>query len=171
VIITPDTSEDTLQAAQTQLFVSPKDRLNFYRQEIHSETGNLSSRTNAYLSSQSFLVIAYASSMAVSNADWGELFTLVVPAILALFGVLSALSAWPGIRAACDVIDHWCCKQHDLLNAHIGIGKAYDETPLFSNWESNASHQRKALLFSQRTPWLFSALWIFLGGFSLWIQL
>jgi hypothetical protein len=170
VIITPETAESTIREAKSSLFASPKDRLDFYRSEIHNEIGNLSSRTNAYLSSQSFLVIAYASSMAVNNDEWGETFTLVIPSILALFGVLSAMSAWPGIRAACDIVDHWCSKQHELLNAHADMGRAHDETPLFSNWEWSNAGQRKALLFSKRTPWMFSLLWLFLGGFSIWIQ-
>ncbi|RMM74311.1 hypothetical protein ALQ72_05588 [Pseudomonas syringae pv. maculicola] len=39
---------------QVKLFGSPKERLDFYRREIHYETTNLSNRTNAYLSAQSF---------------------------------------------------------------------------------------------------------------------
>lgn len=170
MIITPQTPERAIKELESQIFVSPKDRLDFYRREIHNETSNLASRTNAYLSAQSFLVIAYASSMANTNPDWGEVFTLVVPATLALFGVLSSLSAWPGIRAACDIIDHWYIKQSGLLSFEPSIGQAYDDSPLFSSWESTHSGPRKSLLFSKRTPWLFSALWVFLGSFAIWVH-
>ncbi|MDI9750458.1 hypothetical protein QM285_21760, partial [Stutzerimonas stutzeri] len=47
----------------------------------------LAERTSAYLASQSFLMIAFASSMANSNPEWGDLFRLVVPAILSLLGL------------------------------------------------------------------------------------
>ena len=54
------------------LFGSPKDRLDFYRREIQYETSLLSNRTNAYLTAQSFLVIAFASSMANLNPEWAS---------------------------------------------------------------------------------------------------
>ncbi|HDZ55492.1 MAG TPA: hypothetical protein ENI17_08670 [Pseudomonas xinjiangensis] len=171
MIITPQTPQQAIKDSGQAMFVSPKDRLDFYRREIYNETGNLASRTNAYLSSQSFLVIAYASSMAITNPEWGPLFTLVVPATMALFGILSGVSAWPGIKAACDIIEHWYLKQSGLLNSHPTIGRAYDDSPLFSDWESSDSGQRKSLTFSKRTPWLFSTFWAFLGIFALWIQL
>ena len=171
MIITPQTPEKAIKEIESEIFVSPKDRLDFYRREIHNETSNLSSRTNAYLSAQSFLVIAYSSSMANRNPEWGDVFTLVVPATLALFGILSSLSAWPGIRAACDIIDHWYVKQTGLLNSEPTIGQAYDNSPLFSSWESSLAGQRKSLVFSKRTPWLFSAFWLFLGSFAIWINL
>lgn len=152
------------------LFGSPKDRLDFYRKEIQYETAILSNRTNAYLSAQSFLVIAYASSMANVNPEWGKLFTLVVPPLLALFGLVSSLHAWPGIRAAYEIIDHWHFKQSTLLASEPAMGAAYDESPLFSERESNERRWRGALLFSMRTPWLFSILWVLLGVFAVYAQ-
>lgn len=95
------------QESDVRIFCSAKERLDFYRREIHYETGQLSSRTNAYLTAQSFLVIAYASSMANLNPAWGELFTLVVPALLALLGIVNSLHAWPGIQASSEIICHW----------------------------------------------------------------
>jgi len=171
MIITPENPPPPEPDRDQTMFVSPKDRLNFYRNEIHNEAANLSSRTNAYLSAQSFLVIAYGSSMANMNPDWGELFTLVIPPMLALLGILSSLSAWPGIKAACDIIDHWYIKQTGLLNCEPEVGRIYDDSPLFSSWESSLKGQRKSLLFSMRSPWLFSAFWLFFGGFSIWLHL
>ncbi|WP_263264636.1 hypothetical protein [Pseudomonas sp. RIT-PI-S] len=152
------------------MFGTPKARLDFYRHEIQYETTLLSNRTNAYLSAQSFLVIAYASSMANLNPEWGKVFTLVVPPILALLGIVSSLHAWPGIRAAYDIIDHWHFKQCQLLRAEPTMGLAYDDSPLFSKHEAQEKGFRQALLFSMRTPWIFTGFWVVLGVFSVWLQ-
>ncbi|HGW8611798.1 hypothetical protein U6010_10535 [Pseudomonas aeruginosa] len=159
------------QESDVRIFCSPKERLDFYRREIHYETGQLSSRTNAYLTAQSFLVIAYASSMANLNPAWGELFTLVVPALLAMLGIVNSLHAWPGIQASSEIICHWQFKQTCLLHSDPEIGLAYDESPLFSEREVNRGSFEKTLLFSRRVPFLFAGFWCALGVFSLWLQL
>lgn len=170
MIITSPGSESLRPDRDMEIFVSPKDRLDFYRREIHHEISNLSGRTNTYLTGQSFLVIAYASSMANSNPDWGPLFTLVMPALLAAFGAFSSLSAWPGIRASCDIVDHWQHKQIQLLNCEPVIGPVYDDAPLFSAWESTYDGQDKALKFYKRSPWLLAGFWVILGVFAVGIQ-
>lgn len=159
------------QSSETAMFGSPKARLDFYRNEIQYETSLLSNRTNAYLSAQSFLVIAYASSMANLNPAWGHIFTLVVPALLAVLGIVSSVHAWPGIRAAYDIIAHWHFKQYQLLRSEPAWGAAYDDSPLFSKHENHETAFRKSLLFSMRTPWIFTGVWSILGVFSLWLQL
>jgi len=88
-IITEDTRLQQACTDDVLLFGTPKDRLDFYRREIQYETTLLSNRTNAYLTAQSFLVIAFASSMANLNPEWGELFTLVVPSLMAVLGIFS----------------------------------------------------------------------------------
>lgn len=169
-IITTEHPAQQQSSSEALLFGGPKDRLDFYRKEIQYETAILSNRTNAYLSAQSFLVIAYASSMANLNPEWGKLFTLVVPPLLALFGLVSSLHAWPGIRSAYEIIDHWHFKQSQLLDSEPAMGAAYDESPLFSEGESNEKRWRGALMFSMRTPWLFSILWVLLGVFAVYAQ-
>ena len=104
-ILTEPTAEETLTEHDAKMFGSPKERLDFYRREIQYETSILANRTDAYLAAQSFLVIAFVSSMGNLNQSWGEMFTLMVPAFLALLGVLSTLNAWPGIRAAFRIIN------------------------------------------------------------------
>jgi len=156
---------------ETRIFASAKERLDFYRSEIHFETTNLSSRTNAYLTAQAFLVIAYASSMANLNPQWGVIFTMVVPVMLVIFGVVSSIMAWPGIKAACDIIDHWYYKQSGLLRSEPVIGMAYDDSPLFSAWESTDKGHKTALLFSKRTPWMFFVFWLCLGVFAVFVHI
>ncbi|OBZ20177.1 hypothetical protein BS643_22650 [Pseudomonas protegens] len=127
------------------MFGSPKERLDFYRREIQYDTSILANRADAYLAAQSFLVIAFASSMSNLNPEWGGLFTLLVPPFLALLCILTTPDAWPGIRAAYDIIDQWYFKQVQLL-------LAYDESPLFCESESTHKSYRKSLPFSLRTP-------------------
>ncbi|MFT0622025.1 hypothetical protein [Ectopseudomonas guguanensis] len=159
------------QQAELMIFGTPKERLDFYRREIQYETSLLAGRTNAYLTAQSFLVIAYASSMANSNEDWGAVFTLVVPALFTLLGIISSLHAWPGIRASATIIEHWHYKQEQLLRSDPEFGHAYDDSPLFSEQEASRESTYKSLLFFLRSPWLFIVFWSALGVFSIWLQL
>jgi len=170
-IITPATPEHEINAQNARMFGSPKERLDFYRREIQYETSILANRTDAYLAAQSFLVIAFVSSMGNLNQSWGEMFTLVVPPFLALLGVLSSLNAWPGIRAAYKIIEHWQLKQSHLLRSEPLMGLAYDESPLFSEAETSLAGHRKSLLFSLRTPWIFLVFWMILGIYAVFIQL
>ncbi len=170
-ILTSQISDTALNEHNARMFGSPKERLDFYRREIQYETSILANRTDAFLASQSFLVIAFASSMGNLNPEWGKLFTLVVPPFLTLLGVLSSLNAWPGIRAAYDIIGHWHFKQSELLHSEPLMGLAYDESPLFCERESTQKGYRKALLFSVRTPWIFATFWILLGIWSVYIQI
>lgn len=170
-ILTSQISDTALNEHNARMFGSPKERLDFYRREIQYETSILANRTDAFLASQSFLVIAFASSMGNLNPEWGKLFTLVVPPFLTLLGVLSSLNAWPGIRAAYDIIGHWHFKQSELLHSEPVMGLAYDESPLFCERESTHKGYRKALLFSVRTPWIFATFWILLGIWSVCIQI
>lgn len=169
-IITDKTSTHDPLPPEALVFGAPKDRLDFYRREIQYETTLLSNRTNANLTAQSFLVIAFASSMANLNPEWGKIFTLVVPLLLALLGVVSSLNAWPGIRAAYAIIDHWHFKQSNLLRSEPAMGLNYDDSPLFSEAESSQKGYIKSLQFSMRTPWLFVIFWVVLASFSTFIQ-
>src|SRR5690606_18990380 len=99
MLISPDNPDPPHLEPDVYIVRTARVRLELYLREIHHEISNLSERTNTFLTAQSFLVIAYASSMGNTNPDWGPLFTLVVPALLALFGIFSSNSAWPGIRA------------------------------------------------------------------------
>ncbi|MQT56681.1 hypothetical protein GHO41_04845 [Pseudomonas sp. FSL R10-0399] len=170
-IITEDTRLQQACTDDVLLFGTPKDRLDFYRREIQYETTLLSNRTNAYLTAQSFLVIAFASSMANLNPEWGELFTLVVPSLMAVLGIFNSLHAWPGFRASYVIIDHWHFKQSHLLRSDPVMGKAYDDSPLFNEKESSQKGYRKSLMFSMRTPWLFVIFWLLLASFCIYVQL
>ncbi len=171
-IITSEVHDPQLEKqAEWMIFGTPKERLDFYRREIQYETSLLAGRTNAYLTAQSFLVIAYASSMANSNENWGALFTLVVPALFTLLGIINSLHAWPGIRASATIIEHWHYKQVQLLHSDPEFGHAYDDSSLFSEQEASWENTYKSLSFFLRSPWLFIVFWSVLGLFSVWLQL
>jgi hypothetical protein len=92
-------------------------RLSTFRSEIQFESQMLSSRLGAYLSSQSFLIIAYASYM---NDGWSKPgpFVLLVPFPMALLGIVLSLDALRAIRSSYGVIQQWNDRQNTLLEQH-----------------------------------------------------
>jgi hypothetical protein len=157
-----------------EVFDSAKERLNFYRSEIHFESTLLASRTSSYLSSQSFLMIAFASSMANTNPEWGSLFRLVVPSVLALLGLITSLHAIPGIRGSFDVIERWHRKQADLLQTEGNVGLLPNhDSALFGEGNTPAGGERykRTLMFSLRTPIIFGCVWAVLGVFCFVLHL
>lgn len=153
-----------------EVFDSAKERLNFYRSEIHFESTLLASRTSSYLSSQSFLMIAFASLMANTNPEWGSLFRLVVPSVLALLGLITSLHAIPGIRGSFDVIERWHRKQADLLQTEGNVGLLPNhDSALFGEGNTPAGGERykRTLMFSLRTPIIFGCVWAVLGVFCI----
>ena len=169
-IITDGTPGDVHPRDPSKIFVTVRDRLDFYRNEIQCETIVLSDRSNAYLGAQSFLVVVYASSMANLNSEWGKFFTLVLPVLLALFGVFLSIQAWPGLKSSYDVIDHWYAKQTFMLRNEPLASLDRDDAPLFHHRETMQNGNNKALAFSMRTPWIFGSLWVLLGSFTFYVH-
>lgn len=87
------------------------ERLNYYRREDTQEWNLLSARINSYIMSQSFLVSAYAASMA--NPDLR--FRLCFPILLSTIGIVASLRAYPGIDGACRIIQLWHEKKEKIL--------------------------------------------------------
>lgn len=157
-----------------EVFDTAKERLAFYRSEIHFESTLLADRTSSYLSSQSFLMIAFASSMANSNPEWGPLFRLVVPAILSVLGLITSFHAMPGIKANFDVIERWHQKQAELLQLEGQAGLlANNESALFGEGSSpvGGNRYKRTLLFSLRTPIIFGTVWLLFGLLCLFLSL
>ncbi|WP_297200303.1 hypothetical protein [uncultured Pluralibacter sp.] len=148
---------------EPSIFPHAKERLAFYRSEIHHEINSLAARNNALLAAQSFLIIAYASCMGNLNPRWGDIFTLVAPVILSIFGVMSSLSVGPAIRATYKIIEHWQRKQDALFTADLKIGSVCDDAPLFDDKPYSYTSYRYATYFSKKTPVYFIMLWIVLG--------
>ncbi len=126
--------------------------LNFYRAEIKFESEMLSSRLNAFIASQSFLVIGYASSMSASLDRWHNLFSLVFPLSLALLGLALALYAWPGIEAACKVIGRCHERQDELLSRSAGL----EEYRLAPAGASARERLKRGAMFAKHAPKVFA---------------
>lgn len=149
------------------------ERLKAFRTEIRFESEMLSGRLGAYLSSQSFLIIAYASSM---NAGWAQpgLFVLLVPFPMALLGIVLSLDALRSIRSSYAVIQRWHERQNALLEQH-GYLTSYWPTQHRSDEPPHdptlGRRFREGTLFAIRSPWIFGVTWVYLAGVSLWLFL
>ncbi|SEQ49266.1 hypothetical protein SAMN05216522_103208 [Rosenbergiella nectarea] len=152
------------------LFSTARERLTFYRQEIHQEISSLAQRTNAFFTAQSFMVIAYCSAMNNTNPHWGDLYTLYIPVLLTIFGVFNCVNSYIEISSVYRALDHWQDKQDCLLNSDIVIGQAFDERPLFTQqYYANKAH-RYSIFFSRRSTILLALLWLVLGGITLYFH-
>ena len=148
------------------------DKLKFYRAEIMHEFGLLSGRVSTYVTSQSFLTIAYTSAMGNSNPRWGALFTLIFPCALALLGIMLSLRARDAIEAAVETITLWHAKQRQLFEADATmdayrIQRTGADTP---GALVDAVH-RRSLAFSRLMPRIFLLAWCVFGLLAAWLHL
>ena len=133
--------------------------LDHIRQEIRAEINLLNSRLNALISSQSFLVIAYGTSLSAGYDNWNGLFTITLPPLFAILGLVLVLEARPGIQAAHEAISHWRKREDDLVGA-------WPELKPYTLATDEQSRQRMALrqhaggLFSIRAPLIFTLAWL-----------
>lgn len=148
-------------------------RLGSFRSEIQFESQMLSSRLSAYLSSQSFLVIAYASSM---NAGWSKpgLFVLLVPFPMALLGIVLSLDALRAIKSSYGVIQRWNDRQNALLEQHGDLADYWptqhdDDKP--PRDPTLGRQFREGALFAIRSPWIFGTAWVYLAAVAIWLFL
>lgn len=92
------------------------DRLSTIRGEIQFENSMLTSRLSAYLTSQSFIMIAFAGSVGVGWSSPG-IFMLVVPLPLCVLGLFLSIDAFRMIGRSYRVIESWHRRQTTLLEA------------------------------------------------------
>ena len=135
-----------------------------YRQEIHFEAQMLSSRLGEYLSAQSFLIIAYASSI---SAGWSKpgIFLLLVPFPMTLLGLVLSIDAQRSIRASYEVIDRWHDRQNVLMEEKQDLASYWptrrvaQDTPVDPNLKTTFYRGSR---FATRSPWIFMVTWIYL---------
>lgn len=148
------------------------EKLKFYRTEIKQEYDLMSSRVNSFVTSQSFLCIAYASSMGNLNSSWGNLFTLIFPTVLALLGISTSIQAGKGITAAFKTIELWHAKQNKLFNDEptledfhlVRFKAAADERP-----PKDLIYLR-GLAFAKWSPRIFFVAWCIFGALAIWLH-
>jgi hypothetical protein len=145
------------------------EKLRFYRAEIQHEFNLLSNRVNAYITSQSFLVVGFALAMGNLNPHWGSLFRLIFPPALALLGIATSIQAWPGIRGACDSISLWREKQQRLFEHDPSMDDYRIERPIVQSSQGRSMdiiHER-SLWFAKCCPWIFATGWSVFGLLAL----
>lgn len=134
-------------------------QLDHIREEIRAEINLLNSRLNALISSQSFLVIAYSTSLSAGYGDWKGLFTIILPSLCAILGLVLVLEARPGIRAAHEAIGHWRRREDKLID------KCPELEPFTLATDEQSRHrmelrQHAGGLFSIRAPLIFTMAWV-----------
>jgi len=142
--------------------------LNYYRSEIRFETEVVNARLNALLSSQSFLIIAYATAISANASDWRKAVITLLPPGLALLGFTLAASAAPGIRAAYVAISRWEGREHSLHQqcatlSPFNLGNEELES------RDMAKRSREGALFAKRAPLAFMVAWAAFLGLSIYL--
>jgi len=132
--------------------------LDHARGEIRAEIELLNSRLNALISSQSFLVIAYGSSLGAVHDDWANPFILILPPILAILGFVLVLEARPGILAAHEAMAHWRAREEGLIDQHPELTRFTLATDAAER-ERMHLRQHAGSMFSTRVPLILLTAW------------
>lgn len=136
------------------------------RSEIQLENDLLNKRLGALLSSQSFLVIAYGTSMSSANGQWHSLYAIVVPPLLALLGLTLAILARPGIHAAQAVLHLWHCREAELLARSPEV-EPYTLLLDDAGRREVLHRRREGALFAARAPVVLVVAWCVLASLPL----
>ena len=145
------------------------DKLKFCRAEIRDEYSLMSGRVSTLISSQSFLIIAYASALNNQIAPWAAQYRLVFPLLLSTLGVVISLQSWWSIRAAMDTISLW----HGGQNALVARDPRLEEYRVHRlevkrrNGELVDITHERSMVFARWMPLTFGVSWIALGALAL----
>ncbi|MBD5655767.1 MAG: hypothetical protein IAI50_11405 [Candidatus Eremiobacteraeota bacterium] len=138
-------------------------RLTFMREEIRFEIGLLNDRANALISAEAFLTIAFTMAMSSSNSRFGTTFSLLVPPILSLVGLILAAFAWPGVDASFKIIVEWDERQHQFMQEQpLLTGLMWRPDVLGRGSLREDPDQRKTMLFARAVPAVFGIAWTIL---------
>ena len=134
------------------------DQLSYIRAEIRAEIGLLNDRLNALMASQSFLVIAYASTLSSGYGDFRTLFILILPPFLAVLGAALVFEARPSLKAALQAIEHWREREAALVSSSADYAPytlAVDENARLAV----ARRQHQGRHFAIRAPVIMLVAW------------
>src|SRR5437588_11908271 len=92
------------------------------REEIRAEHALVANRLTWYVTSQSFLVTAFAISRGNGFAWFHWFSTLLLP----LVGFVSSALIFPSILGACSTIKLWHDKQRTLFEQHAQLKAAFE---------------------------------------------
>lgn len=145
--------------------LDPRARLKICRDEVMHEYNVLASRLTSFITSQSFLVSAYAVSMNNANLNWGGAYRLVFPLLLSVVGVVLSVRANPGITGVCEVINKWHEKQEMIF-----LECPYLEEYAVLQRPTTRDYHKRSLLFAEASAWIFVITWLALGSLSVWLS-
>src|SRR5256885_16413110 len=92
------------------------------REEIRAEHSLIANRLTWYVTSQSFLVTAFAISRGAGFIWFHWFSTLLLP----LIGLISSALIFPSILGACETIKLWHHKQGELFQHHPDLRSAFE---------------------------------------------
>jgi len=133
------------------------------REETLAELGLLHARVNALLAAEAFLIIAYTAAMS-DGAPWGRAFATVAAPLLAVLGLLLALTTVPAVRTAARILLALSAQQDELYARLGGSAPGYHGG---AGRPRAVGDQRHALLFFRAVPVLFAVVWVVLGVLAL----
>jgi hypothetical protein len=149
-ILPPDTNSPWVQAFR------------LIRDEVKHEQGVLAGRLSSYITSQSFLISAYAVANNHQADKWGFSFRFYVTITLSVVGFLLSARARPGIKDASDIIARWHERQDQLLsdNQDLVIYQTLRH-------EEMKGIRRRDQWFAQAAAYIFMSAWIILAALSI----
>lgn len=156
VIVCANVQLSGCSVADTEL---KTDQLHYIRAEIRAEVDLLNARLNSLMSSQAFLVIAYASTLSSGYGDFRSLFILLVPPFLAVLGAALVLEAKPSLKAALEALDDWRKREASLVASSEG----YAPFTLAVDEQTRHNVERRQYLgrhFAVRAPAIMLTAWI-----------
>jgi hypothetical protein len=146
-------------------------KLAFYRNEIQHEYTLLYSRVSTYVTSQSFLTIAFASGMSNRSAGWNDMFSLWFPITLSLIGIVTSVTVRGGVNGAIETIALWHVKQNEL----------FENDPLMNDYMVSRyqprdpagpdTKHRRILEFAQIMPYVFLVAWCLFAVLDIYLHI
>jgi len=119
------------------------------REESRAEHALIANRLTWYVTSQSFLVTAFAISRGAGFGWFRWFSTILIPAI----GLLSSGLVFPSIVGACGTVKLWHAKQCDFFLRHPEFKAAFE-------LQRPAWIESRGLLFPKVMPVLFGVFWL-----------
>jgi len=136
--------------------LSPQSEYQQIREEIRAEHVLISNRLTWYVTSQSFLVSAFAISCG-SGFTWFKWFPAV---LLPMIGLTASCLIFPSIVGASQTIRLWHQKQREFFAREPEFSKAF-------LLERKSHIDSRGLWFPRFMPLLFGSFWLIVFGASL----
>jgi hypothetical protein len=147
-------------------------KLQYYRTEIQHEYTLLYSRVSTYVTSQSFLTIAFASAMGSRNvARWSESFSFWFPLLLSLIGIFTSLTIRGGVKAAIDTIALWHINQNKLFENDPAMEDFEVHAPLAKSQSPLDAKHKRILEYAQIMPRMFLVAWCVFGALDIYLHI